>query len=57
MGKRKKIYQENFQLDLFEDLVTKAEEGDKKSILKLLASSGRGYEISDEEIEEICKLS
>ena len=57
MGKRKKISQENLQLDLFDDLLADAFKGNPASMMKALAASGRGYDMSDEEIEEICKLS
>lgn len=57
MEKRKKNPAKNLQLDLFDDLLKKASDGDSIAMMKALAYSGRGYDMSDEEIEEICKLN
>lgn len=56
MRNQKKNLQKNSEaIDIeaekkFEDLIEKVEAGDLKSMMKLLANSDRGYEISEDEI-------
>lgn len=57
MENRKKNPDKNLQLDLFDDLLKEAFNGNSIAMMKALAASGRGYDMSDEEIEEICKQS